>query len=83
MISNLWKAFFCATWSVVAFKIVQGLQRAELFAPTGITNIKFGWHMFGYIFLGLFCGIIGALFVTIVGKIIYLRKKIQVPFFSK
>lgn len=28
MVSNLWKAFFCATWSVVAFKIVQGLQRA-------------------------------------------------------
>ncbi len=32
--------------------------------------------MFGYITLGLFCGVIGALFITVVGKIIYLRKKI-------
>ncbi len=38
--------------------------------------------MFGYIALGLLCGILGALFVTVVGKIIYLRKKIQVTFFS-
>lgn len=38
--------------------------------------------MFGYVGVGLFSGIIGALFVTVVGKIIYLRKKIQVTFFS-
>ena len=82
MVSNLWKAFYCATWSVVAFKLVQGLQRAELFTRTDIQNIAFGWHMFGYVVLGTLCGLLGALFITVVGKIIYLRKRLAVPFVS-
>ena len=82
MVSNLWKAFFCATWSVVTIKLVQGSSTAELFVRTEVANIELRWHLLGYIALGLLSGAVGGLFVTVVGKIIYLRKKIQVAFFS-
>ena len=38
--------------------------------------------MFGYVALGVFCGMLGALFSTVVGKIIYLRKKIELAVIS-
>ena len=34
MVSNLWKAFFCSVWGILAFKFFAVMGSVELFKPT-------------------------------------------------
>ena len=40
MVSNLWKAFFCSVWGILAFKFFAILGSVELFNPTEFKEVK-------------------------------------------
>jgi H+/Cl- antiporter ClcA len=82
MVSNLWKAFFCATSSILMFRYLEVYQTIELFDYTKFDAIDMDLEIFLYALLGILCGIIGALFVHVLTKIIFLRDRLKLPFIT-
>ena len=82
MVSNLWKAFFCSVWGIIAFKVLSVLGSVELFEQTDLKKITFDVQYILYILLGAICGVLGSLFINVLAKMIYLRVKLKLPFIS-
>jgi chloride channel 2 len=82
MVSNLWKAFFCATCGVLMYKFLEVFETVEPFHPTTFSAIAIDHEIFFYALLGILCGILGALFVHVLTKIIFLRARLKLPFIS-
>jgi H+/Cl- antiporter ClcA len=82
MVSNLWKAFFCSVWGILAYKFFSILGTVELFEPTQLDEVKTDVQYVFYIVLGALCGILGSGFISVLSKMIYLRAKMKLPFIS-
>jgi len=82
MVSNLWKGFFCATWGVFMFKALAVFASVELFTTTNYEAVQINHEVIFFALLGLLCGCLGALFIHVLSKIIYLRAKLKLPFIS-
>ena len=84
VVGNLWKAFFCACWCVVAFKLMESMGIMMIYEDTHFDNFKFlSYDMFAYALLGILCGGLGALFVHIFAYIAMLRTKVKYPYISE
>ena len=78
MVSNLFKSFFCATFSLIIFKITDMISWMHLSFPTKFpTNIDIDHEIFLYAILGILSGIFGALFIQVMTKITFLRLKFK------
>lgn len=82
MVSNLWKAFFSSIVTVIAFRIFSIVTRVELFSKVVVEDVPIDWQIWLYCLLGVFCGILGSLFISIFTKLVYLRTKLRAPFVS-
>ena len=82
MVSNLWKAFFCATWGVFVFKALAVFASVELFTETRYETVRIDHEIIFFALLGLLSGCLGATFIHVLSKIIYLRAKLKMPFIS-
>ena len=63
MVSNLWKAFFCATCGVFMFKALAIFGDVELFTTTRYEAIKIDHEVAFFAILGILSGCTGAFFI--------------------
>jgi H+/Cl- antiporter ClcA len=63
LVSNLWKSFFTAAWCVLVLKMFHSFGTVELFDDTDFDRFSFGWELVAHVFLGILCGMLGALFI--------------------
>jgi H+/Cl- antiporter ClcA len=82
MVSNFWKAFFCTTCGVILFKFLTVFRTVELFDQTAFNPVSIDHEIIFFALLGLICGLISALFIHVLTKIIFLRIKLKLPFIS-
>lgn len=83
MVSNLWKAFFCATIGVIMFKFLEKLQAVEMFYHTAYEPILLDHEVIFFTILGILSGLLGALFINVFTRVIFLRAKLKLPFISE
>ena len=68
-VSNLWKAFFASTLTVLCFKSVGTLSVAAVFSAdasyfySGIAPVGINAEQPFFILLGLLCGVLGSLYI--------------------
>lgn len=74
VVSNLWKAFFCATWCSLVFKILNSSKITDLIVQTDYQAIEFDWQIFTFLGLGLFSGLLGSAAVHFLSWLITLRR---------
>jgi len=74
VVSNLWKAFYCAVWCSLMFTILHQTELTDLIYVTKYTEITFNWQVISFLLLGVICGVLGATFVTCASKLICMRK---------
>lgn len=61
MVSNLFKSFFCVTFSIIVFKVLEMLNWLTLYSPTAYPmGIKVDHEVFLFALLGIICGVLGA-----------------------
>lgn len=83
MVSNLFKGFFCATFALIIFKITDYISWLHLYFPTSFpTDIDIDHELMLFAILGIICGIFGALFISVMTKIVFLRHRLNVPILS-
>lgn len=81
-VSNLWKAFFCSTISVLCFKLFGSLGSAATFTADasyfyqGNQAIGINVEQPLFVILGLFCGIIGSFYIQFQKKVNQGKKKL-------
>jgi len=82
MVSNLWKAFFCTTCGILLFRFLAVFEAIELFDMTKFDSVPVDYEIFFFALLGLICGLVGALFIHVLTKIIFLKVRLKLPFIS-
>jgi len=83
MVSNLFKSFFCVTFSIIIYKVLEMLNWLVLYSPTKYPMaIVVDHEIFLFAFLGIICGLIGAVTIQVITKIIFLRTRLRVPILS-
>lgn len=83
MASNLFKGFFCATFAIIMFNLEEKLGWLDLYQRTSFDAVAIDHELFFFIIVGVLCGLLGSLFIHILGKIIFLRQRMNVPFISE
>ena len=82
--SMLWRVFFTAAVSVFTLGILQSLKSGAVLSLSNSATLKFGEITIIYsplsdalvaVLLGIICGLLGALFVSVNSYMIILRKK--------
>jgi len=83
-VATLAKAFFCATWGVITFKLLPLLWGVSLYPNTNYEEIPFwgNYEYFLYAITGALSGAFASLFIMIFSKINIIRNKLQWPFVS-
>jgi len=83
-VSTLAKAFFCATFGVITFKLLSLLWIVDLYPSTHYNAIPFwgNYEYFLYAITGALSGCFAAVFIQIFTKIQIIRNKLQWPFVS-
>jgi chloride channel 2 len=62
MVSNLFKSFFCVTFSIIVYKVLEMLNWLVLYSPTKYPmNIVVDHEIFLFALLGIICGLLGAI----------------------
>ncbi len=74
VVSNLWKAFFCATWCSLVFKLLNSSKITDLITQTDYQTIEFDWQIFTFLGLGVFAGLLGSAAVHFLSWLITLRR---------
>lgn len=83
MVSNLFKEFFCVTFSIIVYKVFEMLGWLMIYSPTSYPmNIKVNHEIFLFAILGIICGLIGAISVQVMTRIIFLRTRLKIPIIS-
>lgn len=83
MVSNLFKEFFCVCFTILIYKVFEMLGWIVIFVPTFYPmGIFIDHEIFFFAFLGIICGLIGALYIQIMTKIVFLRTRLNIPFIS-
>ena len=76
IVSNIWKAFFCAVMCIFISNLLKSNENIQLFNIDAIQDIGSFRSEFIFFFIqGIIGGIIGAMLSTIVAKIVYIRRK--------
>lgn len=79
LVSNLSKAFACATICTLISKFLNSLvtnKNTQLFqSPDQLTPINDFMDTFFFVILGIISGLIGSLLATFVSKLVYIRRK--------
>eukprot|EP00826_Nyctotherus_ovalis_P061535 TRINITY_DN8767_c0_g1_i1.p1 TRINITY_DN8767_c0_g1~~TRINITY_DN8767_c0_g1_i1.p1 ORF type:complete len:356 (+),score=66.25 TRINITY_DN8767_c0_g1_i1:385-1452(+) len=83
-VATLAKAFFCATWGVITFRILPLLWDVSLYPNTNYNAIPFwgNYEYFLYAITGALAGAFASLFILIFSKINIIRSKLQWPYIS-
>lgn len=55
----------------------------ELFDVTRFDPVQLNHEIFFFMLLGVICGLMAALFITVLTKILFLRVKLKLPFISE
>jgi chloride channel 2 len=77
MVSNLFKSFFCVTFSIIIYKVLEMMDLLTLYQATEYPmSIKIDHEVFLFAILGIICGILGAVFIQVMTKIIFLRTRL-------
>lgn len=83
MVSNLFKSFFCVTFSIIVYKVLEMLEWLVLYSPTKYPmSITVDHEVFLFALLGIICGLLGAITIQVMTKIIFLRTRLKVPILS-
>lgn len=83
MVSNLFKSFFCVTFSIIIYKVLEMLNWLTLYQPTKYPmSIKVDHEIFLFAILGILCGLLGAVTIQVLTKIIFLRTRFKTPWLS-
>ena len=82
VVSNLWRAFFCSVWCCLLFTIVNMNDVSNLLNHVVFEPFTFSHEAWLYAFLGLLCGLLGALIVECTHRLVYLRKTRKIPYIS-
>jgi len=79
IVSNIWKAFFCAVMCIFVSKLLQFNEIIQLFNINTVEKLSSFRSEFIFFFIqGIIGGIIGAMLSTFVAKIVYIRFAILV-----
>lgn len=73
-VSNLWKSLYGSTICCLLFKLIEIDELTNLITSRHYADAGINSHIFTFIPLGIFAGLLGALFVYALGKIVYLKK---------
>lgn len=79
LVSNLWKAFYAATWCVFALELFHKVGAVALFEETQFERFEFTWEVVAYAVLGVLCGVLGALFNYLSWRWMVLRDRPDGP----
>ena len=83
MVSNLFKTFFCVTFSIIVYKVLEMIGWLTLYSPTKYPmGIKVDHEVFLFALLGIICGVLGAVSIQVMTKIIFLRTRLKTPILS-
>jgi H+/Cl- antiporter ClcA len=83
MVSNLFKEFFCVCFVTLIYKIFEMLNWLVIFVPTLYPmGIVIDHEIFFFAILGIICGLVGALYVQVMTRIVFLRTRVKIPFIS-
>lgn len=83
MVSNLFKEFFCVTFSIIVYKVFEMLGWLMIYQPTSYPMaITVNHEIFLFALLGIICGLIGAITVQVMTRIIFLRTRLKIPLIS-
>jgi chloride channel 2 len=83
MVSNLFKSFFCACFSLIIFRITDKISWLHMFFPTKFPMaIKIDHELFLFAFLGILAGLLSAVFVQIMTNIVFARHRLKIPVIS-
>ena len=83
VVSNIWKSFFCSVICIITSKIIGSKTNLLLFeGEIAMSKINFNVEVFFFIFEGIIGGIIGAMLATLIGKIVYIRKRSKLFFLN-
>lgn len=82
MISNLWKAFFAATFCILAFRYIEVFSTIELFDKTQFEAVELDKEIIFFGILGVLCGLLGTVLINILTRVIFLRDRLKVPFIT-
>ena len=64
MVSNLFKEFFCVSFTILIYKIFEMLGWLVIFTPTFYPlGIVIDFEIFFFALLGILCGLFGALYI--------------------
>lgn len=74
VVSNMWKAFFCATWCSIVFKMLNSSKITDLITQTDYQAIEFDWQVFTFLILGILAGLLGSAAVHFTSWMITIRK---------
>jgi len=77
MVSSLWKAFFCATCTLVCFKMFHSLHLVTLFNHTHYEPIPVDHEVIFFCLLGLLSGWFASVYCLILTKMVFLRVKLK------
>lgn len=80
VVNNMWKAFFCTVWCCLMFMLLKLNAIADLLTNTKFELFEFDWEVCLYALLGVICGAVGAVFVHMTHRLIYIRKHKELPF---
>jgi H+/Cl- antiporter ClcA len=80
MVSNLFKAFFCAVFALLIFKITGLIPWLHIFFPTRFPmQISIDHELILFAILGILSGLFASMFVQIMTKIVYARHRLNIP----
>jgi len=83
MVSNLFKSFFCVSFAILIYKVLEWFGWLTLYEATYYPmNIVVDHEIFLFALLGIICGFLGAMSIQIITKIIFLRTKLNIPVIS-
>lgn len=64
MVSNLFKSFFCVTFSIIVYKVLEMIGWLQLYSPTAYPmDIRVTHEVLLFALLGIICGVFGAVFI--------------------
>src|SRR5690606_20923143 len=83
MVSNLFKGFFCVTFAIIVYKVLEIVGWLRLYEPTSYPfHIEIDHEVLFFALLGIICGLFGALFINVMTKVIFLRTRVRIPILS-
>lgn len=79
IVNNLWKGIFCAIFCVISFTLLHMTEVTDLINLTDFEPFELNLEILCFALLGLFCGVVGALFVNSASKLILMRVHRKFP----